>query len=614
MAKLDFWDALLVGLISIHLVVSPFTKVEESFNTQAIYDFVNYGLDFSKFDHLEFPGAVYRTFVGSAVYGYITKFFKSYLITSDTPTQFDLQLLSRGLLGLVNGIAMIILRHAVIDTVEKVGNSKEFDISIFEVDSVVKDENTGEVIAEEVEEEVDVVEKTISEPKSAIGLYYALFQYSQFHIIYYSSRFLPNFIALPLTNIALSLVIKANYPLAFMILTFTGIVFRVEVLALAASLFFVSVLVFGRAPFWASVSASFFGVSIGGMVSFCVDSKIWKPTVDVSAFLMNPAIGIIPEISSFIFNVVEKNAEKWGVEPFSAYFTTYMRKLFVPPTVVSMALTGIYNDPTKSLHSITILGLTALLHILIMSFQPHKEWRFIIYDIPCITLVGAAGVAKFSRTSKASLFSKLAVLITLASCALSFVASGFMLYSSSMNYPGGVALQAFNDYIIERYESGSLPPNQNFVVHLDVLPKMTGATLFGELQPEFLASRNISITYDKTEDVSTLLSKWSEFDFLITDIYNRGPSISVADFSERTDNQLVTVSGAEWYQIATIDAFRGITPRPLIVDNGFRPQVAIMNLVKEVIAKKSLLPVKTFIDSGIYKAPAVYIYEKQQLM
>ena len=39
-----------------------------------------------------------------------------------------------------------------------------------------------------------------------------------------------------------------------------------------------------------------------------------------------------------------------------------------------------------------------------------------------------------------------------------------------------------------------------------------------------------------------------------------------------------------------------------------------MNLVKEVIAKKSLLPVKTFIDSGIYKAPAVYIYEKQQLM
>ena len=43
-------------------------------------------------------------------------------------------------------------------------------------------------------------------------------------------------------------------------------------------------------------------------------------------------------------------------------------------------------------------------------------------------------------------------------------------------------------------------------------------------------------------------------------------------------------------------------------------QVFIRNLVNEVIAKTPLFAIKYLTDSGIYKAPAVYIYEKQQLM
>jgi alpha-1,6-mannosyltransferase len=64
---------LIPASILIHLWVSPYTKVEESFNIQAVHDITAYGIQFSRnkthiqdhYDHAEFPGAVPRTFVGA---------------------------------------------------------------------------------------------------------------------------------------------------------------------------------------------------------------------------------------------------------------------------------------------------------------------------------------------------------------------------------------------------------------------------------------------------------------------------------------------------------------------------------------------------------------------
>lgn len=71
----------------LHLYISPYTKVEESFNIQAAHDVLQYGIPtgsdaYLKFkvlyDHITFPGAVPRTFIGAMALAAIAKPFVWY--------------------------------------------------------------------------------------------------------------------------------------------------------------------------------------------------------------------------------------------------------------------------------------------------------------------------------------------------------------------------------------------------------------------------------------------------------------------------------------------------------------------------------------------------------
>jgi alpha-1,6-mannosyltransferase len=142
------------ALVILHLLVAPYTKVEESFNIQATHDILVYGTPtrnvqqrLSLYDHFEFPGAVPRTFMGPVVLAGLSQ-----PIIALVGFQYA-QLVVRGVLGTINAGALLVFKSQV--------------------------------------------EKAFGRSTSR---WYALLQASQFHLMFYASRTLPNMFAFPLSK------------------------------------------------------------------------------------------------------------------------------------------------------------------------------------------------------------------------------------------------------------------------------------------------------------------------------------------------------------------------------------------------------------------------------
>jgi alpha-1,6-mannosyltransferase len=82
MARFEWLFYLLIPtLILLHLFVAPYTKVEESFNIQAIHDILAHGIPkenaaqffTANYDHVSFPGSVPRTFAGALMLSGLSK-------------------------------------------------------------------------------------------------------------------------------------------------------------------------------------------------------------------------------------------------------------------------------------------------------------------------------------------------------------------------------------------------------------------------------------------------------------------------------------------------------------------------------------------------------------
>ena len=158
MAPVDVALALLIpGLVLVHLLAAPYTKVEESFNIQAAHDVLVYGTPTSavnrrlsgSYDHFTFPGAVPRTFMGPVVLAATTQPIIA-LVGFD-----HAQTVVRAALGLFNAACLVFFAYSL---------RRAYG--------------------------------------AAAARWYLVLQASQFHVMFYASRTLPNMFAFGLSTLA----------------------------------------------------------------------------------------------------------------------------------------------------------------------------------------------------------------------------------------------------------------------------------------------------------------------------------------------------------------------------------------------------------------------------
>lgn len=551
-------DLLLVAAVGLHLYLAPYTKVEESFTLQAVHDIVNFGVfpqeNVDKYDHKAFPGVVPRTFVGALLLAApikaaeaIASVFGHNILREN---QFGIQLAVRLLLGLANVWGLVVLRNSI----------------------------------------EAVFRPTEGRKRGTIGFYFPILLCTQFHLMYYSTRTLPNFVVLPLVNYALGKLVRGDTT-GLTWLGFAGAIFRTEVGLFGTIIALVSSLGFGQSN--AVSNGVFLGVGalFGVFVTLSVDSYFWGSW-------------LVPEFEAFKYNVFFGNAAKWGTEPFSAYFSRYLANFFRPPHVLVLSLLGFFSDPASNgtpmqftddnkvvvthpaRNSLQILVTLAYLFVLAMLRQPHKEWRFIVYIVPVVSLAAANGFADISWKWLKQFIHKVFYLVMWGSVAASLGITLIMSYASSFNYPGGEAITWFNANV-----------NGSAHVHMDVFPCMSGISKFTQLH-------NTSVVYDKTESEPELAALWNNFTHLITerDMATQAPAF-------------VSHSTGNWELLHTVKGFHGVNVMPLLqLANSVRgDRKIIMSFVSQVLKEAKAMKADSLhelVRSLVLTKEAVRVYRR----
>lgn len=475
-------------LVGGYLVVCPYTKVEESFNIQAIHDMVNCGyFDLQHYDHNEFPGAVPRSFLGAFFISLILKPLKRF--AKEDP--FMLQFFARAILGAVNALSLLTLKRAIVGSLE---------IS-YEEDATTK--KSSKSYAEKIE---------LLKTTQSISVWYLILLGIQFHVPYYMSRTLPNFIAFPLTNFAFFAIFSYSYPIGMFLFAFTAITLRSEVALLLA--FVVMILLLKKqVTLKESIVSVLAGSAVGLLISMTIDSYFWQKPL------------MLPEFHAFLYNIVEGNASNWGESSFDFYFTDSIPRLlnFGGLAVYGLILAGFITPDVSPFKLLTGMGYASLLFVAAYSQISHKEWRFIVYVVPVLTALVAVGIVSITNVlknnfSKASKYVFMGFMGVIA--LLGFISSLGRLFFSVNNYEGGAALEAFHEILPATHNPVVGEP---IVVHFDVPVAMSGVTKFGEIFADdgsgTGAGRNIAyepwVIYDKTENKEELEDIADSFDYLI---------------------------------------------------------------------------------------------------
>eukprot|EP00752_Nemacystus_decipiens_P012960 g11469.t1 len=479
----------LLAVILTHALLCPFTKVEESFNVQAIHDMLVHRLNLASYDHNDFPGVVPRTFLGAAAVAAVSSPVHAAIETlfADLPTRVASQIAVRLVLGLMCWVAFRRFNSAA---ALRFGDSA--------------------------------------------AAWAAAAWTLQFHLPFYLSRTLPNVFALCVVLLALQAWLRDNVARALGLFTLATFVFRCDVLVLLGPLT-LQLLLTRRVTVAGVVLTGFKWAIPSVLASVLVDSVLWGRSV-------------WPESQVLLFNTVDNRSSEWGQMPVSWYFLSALpRALSGTALLLPLGVVRDLRDLTRPLSVLrrpaSAMDFQAISYLLpgvsmvcLYSLLPHKELRFIFPALPLFNLTIGTGMSKTVRAVSAAGKEKeedssrkgcgdvddgggfggrtwstastgmnaLVRFLLVGGVAVGWLLTGattaLALAAARANYPGGAALEALHSAI----EAEVRTSDKDVLVHVDAEAAMTGVSRFGQ--------RKTGVSYSKQEKAVD----FSKFDFVVT--------------------------------------------------------------------------------------------------
>lgn len=381
----------------------------------------------------------------------------------------------------------------------------------------------------------------------AAGIWYVVLQASQFHLMYYASRTLPNTFSFGLSMLSpfqiimiwllifpipgtlalryllpdtTSLTKVKRTRLAIYLLAISAVIFRAELaLLLVSHCAYMLVKVPNNELRGSLIRTVILPAGLSGTIAGVV------LTVSIDTFFWQSSTPLWPELSAFLSNIFPSGdslgASAWGTSPWHWYFSSALPRLFMNPLVIWMIFLSLIPVSTRA--SALDLIIPNVIYVAIYSFLPHKETRFVFPVIPPLTTAAALAASNFTITSHRLWRSRLVLVLLVLSTILSFILSHlFLLPLSSLNYPGAVALQSLHSYA----GSPTSPTyrQRQISVHLDNLACQTGVTRFLQVASGGTDQSPTSRwVYDKSDNTTEQLSPefWQRFDYVIAETPGR---------------------------------------------------------------------------------------------
>ncbi|EKF26605.1 dolichyl-P-Man:GDP-Man7GlcNAc2-PP-dolichyl alpha-1,6-mannosyltransferase, putative [Trypanosoma cruzi marinkellei] len=403
-------------------LLCPYTKVEESFGMQAMHDFI-FCPSLDCWDHHEFPGVVPRTFVGPWIVVALTLLVIT-LVVEPIGAVVKYIFFHAGVLGNMMDNKKWIVEHPFFLELTAPKSPMFFSHACrLVLGSLV----CGALwyVATGIDEFENKIVKPNTRPKRkrcSASFVFFLLCILQFHLLFYATRALPNTYALILCSLACGCTLRGMHYHSIALLNVSAAVFRCDtILLLGSSGLFLLLQRDVTLVRSALVILSSLVLAVG--CSVVLDSFLWGRL-------------LWPEAVVLFFNTVENQSWRWGRLPWHWYVTYALPRAFLfeyMPLLLLVSLacwdlgrrlinrmvafcsrtlapSSVSPPPSSTFSFSSFRGalfslwldtsvryravlLPAALFVVLYSFLPHKELRFIMVVFPYFLAPVAAAIS-----------------------------------------------------------------------------------------------------------------------------------------------------------------------------------------------------------------------------